>query len=45
MDPGHAKIDPGATQNAKKTTNMSKKRPTNAHETAKSEKKAPESEN
>ena len=44
MDPGHSKIDPGATQNAKKTTNMSSKRPTNAQEAAKSEQKPPKGE-
>ena len=42
--PGHSNIGPGATQNAKKTTNMDKKRPTNAQEAAKSEKKGPKSE-
>ena len=43
--PGRSNIGPGATQNAKKTTNMNKKRPTNAQEAAKSEKKTPKSEN
>ena len=42
--PGRSKIRPGATRNAKKTTNVSKKRPTNAQEAAKIEKKAPKSE-
>jgi len=42
--PRPPEIEAGATQSPKKTTNMSKKRPTNAQEAAKSEKKVPKSE-
>ena len=44
MVPGRSKIGPGATQNAKKKMNMSKKRFANAQEASKSEKKTPKSE-
>ena len=42
--PGPLKIESGATQNVKKTTNTSKKRARSVQEPAKSEKKAPKSE-
>ena len=42
--PGRPKIEAGAAQSSKKTTNMNQKSATNVQEPAKSEKKTPKSE-
>ena len=42
--PGRPKIEAGAAQSSKKTTNMSQKSTKNVQEPAKSEKKTPQSE-